>query len=162
MIYWDLDGVLREFGTYILGYEPNRWDATRDGKTVIQIVNENPEICMKCPPTKYLQIVNEYMDKIIVLSNQLPSWIPFTNKWLNNNIEISYEVKYTRNAGQKLSLLKKCDILVEDFPNYSDYSQIALIDYAYNRHLDVPVRISTTKDLERFLLSFEDMYERVI
>jgi hypothetical protein len=162
MLYFDLDGVLREFGTYILGYEPTHWDATKDGKTVIEIVNEHPEICLYCPETKYLKIVNEYMDKITVISNQLPSWMPFTNKWLNNHIKIPYEVIYTSGPKEKLAMLKPGDYIVEDYPCFDNYSQVALINYAYNRHLDVPIRISNTEDLERFLLSFDDIYERVI
>jgi len=162
VIFWDLDGVLREFGTYILGYEPSHWNATRDGKTVIEIVNEHPEICAYCPETKYLKIVNEYMDKITIMSNQLPSWMAFTNRWLNRHIKIPYEVIYTNGPQEKLAMLKPGDFIVEDYPCFSDYSQVALINYAYNKHLDVPIRIFDTRQLEEFLLGFDDIYQRMI
>ncbi len=161
-LYFDLDGVLREFGTYILGYEPDHWNATRDGKTVIEIVNEHPEICLYCPETKYLKIVNEYMDKITIMSNQLPSWMTFTNRWLNNHIKIPYEVIYTSGPKEKLAMLEPGDFIVDDYPCFPDYSQVALITYAYNKHLDVPIRISSTEQLEEFLLGFDDIYQRVI
>ncbi len=151
-VYWDLDGVLREFGTYVLGYEPSYWDAiNKDGKTVIELVNERPEICLECPESKYLPIVNEYLDKITIMTNQLPSWIPFTDKWLNNHIQIQYEVIYTKNPGDKLARLKEGDILVEDFPNFPCYDNIVLIDRTYNKHVSAPLRISTISDLKKFI-----------
>lgn len=151
-VYWDLDGVLRELGTYVLGYEPLSWDAkNKDGKTVIQIVNKCPEICMRCPESKYLPIVNEYLDKITIMTNQMTSWIPYTNQWLNNHIQIQYEVIYTKSPMDKLARLKEGDVLVEDFPGFSNYNNIALIDRAYNRHLDVPLRISNIDQLKTFI-----------
>lgn len=162
-LYFDLDGVLREFGSYVLGGEPDRWDATnQDGKTVIQIVNEHPEICLECPETEYLGVVNELLDRIVILSNQLPLWAPYTSQWLNNHIEIPYQVIYTSGPDEKLRILKSSDVIIEDYPKFRDYSQVALISRDYNKHLNVPLRISNARELESFLLSFDDIYYRNI
>ena len=151
-LYFDLDGVLREFGSYVLGYEPTHWDAINtEGKTVIQIVNERPEICLECPETEYLPIVNKYLDNIIILSNQLPLWAPYTSQWLNNHIKIPYRVIYTSGPEEKLRVLKSKDVIVEDYPKFLDYSQVALITRSYNKHLDVPCRISNVWEFKEFL-----------
>lgn len=153
-LYFDLDGVLREFGTYILGYEPFCWDAKRNGKTVIEIVNEHPEICLSCPETEYLKVVNDMLDHITILTNQKTSWISFTNKWLNNHIKIGYDVIYTSNAEEKLSMIDKDSILVEDYPLFDNYSNIALITMNYNKHLKVPIRISNIKEFINFIIKY--------
>jgi hypothetical protein len=152
VVYWDLDGVLRLFGSYILGYEPQDWNATsEDGKSVIQIVNEHPELCLSAPESEYLPIVNERLEKIHLLTNQLPSWVPYTNRWLNEHIKIQYEVIYTKGPTEKLAMLKPNDVLVEDYPNFSSYEQVALITRAYNRGVNAPLRISNIKEFEAFL-----------
>ena len=151
MLYWDLDGVLRLFGSYVLGYEPEVWDAKHNGKTVVDLVNEHPEICLYAPESEYLPIVNECCNKIHILTNQLPNWIPWTDKWLNNHIKISYEVIYTNGPDDKMAYLDDNDILIEDYPRYSDYSKIALITRNYNKDLIVPTRISNQFELINFL-----------
>jgi hypothetical protein len=151
MIYFDLDGVLRLLGSHVLGYEPTNWHDKYNGKTIIEIINENPRLCLTAPETEYLPIVNDKLDKIVLLTNQMTSWIPYTDKWLNNHIKIQYEVIYTKGPEDKLKFLKKSDILVEDFPNFLSYSQIALITRKYNEHLEVPLRISSVEQFKVFL-----------
>ena len=155
MIYWDLDGVLRLLGSYVLGQEPDVWDKKYKGKTVVQHINEHPEICLYAPESEYLPIVNEVCDHINILTNQLPSWIPWTDKWLNNHIKISYEVVYTNGPDAKFSYLGKDDILIEDYPKYQSYNQIALITRNYNKDLDVPLRISSPDELLKFLENYQ-------
>lgn len=152
MLYFDLDGVLREFGSYVLGYEPYSWDAkNKDNKTVIQIVNENPKICLECPETEYLEVVNAMLDSIVILSNQLPSWAPYTSQWLNKHIKIPYRVIYTTGPSEKLKILKSNDVILEDYPNFVSYNNVALITRNYNKHLKVPLRISNVEEFITFL-----------
>lgn len=146
-----MDGVLRIFGSYVLGYEPENWNDIHSGKSIIEIVNENPEICAYCPESEYLPIVNKRLNNINILTNQLPSWIPFTELWLNKHIKIPYDVVYTKNSNHKLTYLNKNDILVEDFPGFSSYNNIALITRNYNKNVVVPIRISNTEEFNRFL-----------
>ena len=150
MIYWDLDGVLRALPEHVLGYEPTHWNSLRDGKNVIELVNENPGLCLSAPETEYLPIVNNNLSKIHLMTSQLPGWIPYTNKWLDDHIKIPYEVIYTTSSVEKLSLLGD-NLLVEDFPNFPSYDRIALITRKYNEHLDVPLRISSVEQFKVFL-----------
>ena len=155
LIYWDLDGVLRLLGSYVLGQEPDTWDKKYKGKTVIQHINEHPEICLHAPESEYLPIVNENCEQLTILTNQLPSWIPWTDKWLNNHIKISYEVIYTNGPDHKLRLIDEKSILVEDYPLFNNYNNIALITRNYNKLLDVPLRISNPDELRKFLESYQ-------
>ena len=155
MLYWDLDGVLRILGSYVLGYEPENWHDTYNGKTIIEIVNEHPELCMTCPESEYLSIVNNKLQEITILTNQLDSWIPFTEIWLRHHIKIPYDVVYTKSSEHKLSFLKNSDILVEDFPGFKSYNNIALVTRRYNSHLNVPCRISKQNDLRKLIDSHE-------
>lgn len=155
MLYWDLDGVLRILGSYVLGYEPKNWYDTYNGKTIIELVNEHPELCMTCPESEYLSVVHEKLDNITILTNQLDDWIPFTEIWLRRHIKIPYDVVYTKSSKHKLDFLKNGDILVEDFPGFQNYNNIALITRRYNEHLNVPCRISSLIDLRRLIDSHE-------
>ncbi len=155
MLYWDLDGVLRILGSHVLGYEPKNWHDTYNGKTIIELVNEHPELCMTCPESEYLSIVNEKLRNIIILTNQLDDWIPFTEIWLRRHMKIPYDVVYTKSGEQKLQYLGKNDVLVEDFPGFRNYDNIALVTRRYNKHLNVPCRISSLIDLRRLIDSHE-------
>jgi len=155
LLYWDLDGVLRILGSHVLGYEPENWHDTYNGKTIIEIVNEHPELCMTCPESEYLPIIHEKLDNITILTNQIDDWIPFTEIWLRHHIKIPYDVVYTKSSEHKLSFLKNSDILVEDFPGFKSYNNIALITRHYNEHLNVPCRISSLIDLRRLIDSHE-------
>ena len=155
MLYWDLDGVLRILGSYVLGYEPENWHDTYNGKTIIEIVNEHPELCMTCPESEYLPIIHEKLDNITILTNQIDDWIPFTEIWLRHHIKIPYDVVYTKSSEHKLSFLKNSDILVEDFPGFKSYNNIALVTRRYNSHLNVPCRISKQNDLRKLIDSHE-------
>ena len=155
MLYWDLDGVLRILGSHVLGYEPENWHDTYNGKTIIEIVNEHPELCMTCPESEYLPIIHEKLYNITILTNQLDDWIPFTEIWLRRHIKIPYDVVYTKSSEHKLSFLKNSDILVEDFPGFKNYNNIALVTRSYNEHLNVPCRISTPNNLRILIDSHE-------
>lgn len=139
------------FGSYALGYEPENWDEKHNGKSVIDIVNERPEICAYCPESEYLPIVNEKLDHIQILTNQMSDWIPFTELWLRRHIKIPYDVIYTKSSDQKLTYLGNNDILVEDFPKFHSYDNIALITRNYNKTLDVPLRISNVDEFNKFI-----------
>lgn len=160
-IYFDLDGVLRLLGRNGFIHEPNDWYEKINGKTVIEIVNDNPEICELSPPSEYLNIVNNSFKHIIILTNQLPDWIPYTERWLQNHMKIPYDVVYTKNGADKLTYLNEFDYLVEDYPGFDSYDRIALITRNYNKHIEAPIRISTENEFEQFLGSYT-MFERFV
>lgn len=156
MLYWDIDGVLRLLYCSTFRYEPNSWDEKLNGKSHIDIVNEHPEICLYAPPSEYLEIVNTYCNHLHLLSNQLPSWITWTNKWLNKHVKIPYDVKYTKNPAHKISLLGSNDYLVEDYPKFQDYSKIILINRKYNQDTKCPIRISKPNELIKIIAKLGD------
>ena len=156
MFYWDIDGVLRLLYCGAFKHEPSYWGETLNGKTLIDIVNEHPEICLSSPPSEYVKVVNRYCKHLHILSNQLPSWTEWTNKWLNKYIEIPYDVRYTNNPFHKISLLGHNDYLVEDYPNFQDYSKIILINRKYNRGIECPIRISKPNELIKIIAKLGD------
>ena len=143
VLYFDLDGVFRILGTSVLGHEPFKWDAKKNGKSVIQIVNEDPSVCERLPAYEdMLHVVNTSLDSIFILTNQLDSWIPYTERWLEKKLKIPYQVVYTSGPDEKLKFLQKGDILVEDYPLFKSYDQIALVNRNYNMVVPNPkVRI---------------------
>ena len=147
--------MLRMLSSHAVNYnELNTWDYRNEkGQSIIDIVNEHPEICLHSPESEYLPVVNDWLDHITILSNQLSSWIPFTNRWLNNHIIIPYEVIYTKGPNDKLKYLTNGDWLIEDYPKFSDYNNIVLIDRPYNQSLDVPIRVRNPKQLIDFLIN---------
>jgi hypothetical protein len=147
-LLFDLDGVLRMLGTAAFGFEVDKWDAKVNGKSAIEAINDNLSLCINASESEYLPIVNAKLDEITILTNQLPNWIPYTKVWLKEHLTIPYKVIYTNGPDQKLRLLEKDSILVEDFPKFSSYQQIALITRNYNKHLEVPYRISNVEQFK--------------
>lgn len=154
-LIFDLDGVLRMLGTAAFGFEVDKWDAKVNGKSAIEAINDDLSLCISAPESEYLPIVNTKLSEIMLLTNQLPSWIPYTKIWLKEHIKIPYKVIYTNGPEQKLRLLNRDSILVEDFPNFSSYRQIALITRNYNKHLDVPCRISNVEQFKDLIEKWE-------
>ena len=150
--FFDLDGVLRRLELAVFGHEVDEWQAKNvNGQNLLEIVNARPELCVSAPPSEYLPVVNEKLESITILTNQLPSWQPYTNIWLEQYLEIPYKVIYTTGITSKLGHLGTNDILVEDYPLFPDYNKIALITRPYNTKLNVPVRINNVEQFEAFL-----------
>jgi hypothetical protein len=152
IIFFDLDGVLRRLELAAFGHEVNSWHAVNaDGQDLIAIVNANPELCLAAPPSEYLSVVNENLESITLLTNQLPSWQPYTTFWIEQHLEIPTKTIYTTCITSKLHNLGVHDILMEDFPGFPDYSKIALVTRPYNAKLHVPVRINNVEQFKAFL-----------
>lgn len=149
MLYFDLDGVLRMLGETALGKVPESWGEEKDGLDTIEIVNANPELCLTAAPSEYVDSVNKLLDEVFILTNQLPSWIPYTEQWLDEYLKVPYIVVYTKDSADKLSRLASGDLLIEDYPKFPDYSQIVLVTRLYNQHLQVPRRINSVADFEK-------------
>ena len=159
MIYFDLDGVLRDLCTATLGRQALRWnEKNRGGKGIIDIVNDNPRICETAPATEYLEVFNTFdfgREVPTILTRQLPLWIVHTRYWLMLNVIRNYNLKIV-GPESKLLYLKKGDLLVEDYPGFDDFSQIALIDRPYNREADAEQRIYKPEELLRVLEQYKE------
>ena len=165
MLYFDLDGVLRDINYLVFGKEePDKWDAVNNsGNDVITAVNKNRDILTRAPGTEYLKPVLDYIENygksLCLITCQPSAWRPYTEKWIERNISkrpyFSARppiVYYTREPEAKLGLLSKNDYLVEDYPKFKTYEKIYLIDRQYNRNVrGERHRVRKPKDLIKIM-----------
>lgn len=146
MIYFDLDGVLRDLAHRVLRRHPTKWDdKTDDGESIIRYVSKNLDVLWTSAPTRYLTR-REYEVKRIITS-QPKKWRKITMDWINFHIRGAL-VTFVEEPEDKLQYLGAGDYLVEDYPYFNDYSKIILIDKAYNKNVLAPFkRVSTPKQL---------------
>ena len=143
MVYFDLDGVLRDL-CGAAGIEPDKWNCKVGpyNQSFVEFFGDNPELLLTAKPTEYLHIAdfyNKYISKITILTNQIESWRRLAVEWINIHFKGNApEVIFAKNKLAYLSSEK--DLLIEDDPNLSDYSQVMLIDRSYNRNITLPHR----------------------
>ncbi len=150
MIYFDLDGVIRDLCTITNNGNYDTWDKPIDGLSFSEFFNQNLHLLLKAPATEYFSVIANYPGEIKIITVQPEPWRPNCIEWVNaylgnRNPEIIFE-------NDKLQLLSENDLLVEDYPLYEDYSQIILIDRPYNWDVKDPVaRVKTPMQLWRIL-----------
>ncbi len=156
VIFWDIDGPVRRLDKAVFkGETPDTWDQkTKNGRTLFQEVNATPELCLLSEPSEYLPLLNS-MKRVTFLSNQPLKWQHYTLQWLNIYVRIPYKVVFTKDWRDKMGYLKMNDFLIEDFPCFSSYDQIVLIDRPYNRHVVCPRRASTPEELEALIATLK-------
>jgi len=153
-IYFDLDGVIRDTCREVLGYYPHQWDCYGpDGRPYCQIIEDNLRLLYTAPVTQYHEVIKK-LPFVNILTCQPESWRDFTCCWLYEHFEFhQFDVIFVNHADEKLKILKPGDVLIEDYPLFSDYSQIALIDYPYNREVKGEIiRIHEPEELDAFLI----------
>jgi len=149
MIYTDIDGVLRDL-CGAAGINPIEWNCKIGPEEVsfIEFFSSNLMLLSIAKPTKYfdvIQMYHNYIKPVIILSAQLNPWKELTTTWVNKHFK---SPPVTIFNSDKLFYLGRNDILIEDSPNLSDYSQVILIDQLYNRKIKLPhVRVETPKQL---------------
>jgi len=145
-IFWDLDGVLRKLTYAFHGGWPESWDQLIDGKGVVECIDENLSHLLECPEAEYIEIARECYPLHIV-SLQPDNWRKNTSKWLDIHLPEAH-VKYVTKPDHKLLYLE-CGtrILIEDIPNFDDYTYIILIDRPYNTHVNAPHRVKSPDEL---------------
>jgi len=160
IIYFDIDGVLRALDKELWGSERKSWDGNFvGGVDVCTFLDAHPEVLFSAPPTEYLKSVKNFYTfygfTLYLMSYQTENWRSNTEKWLKKHLNgIKYKVTYVTNLEDKLKLLRNNDLLIEDYPNFSDYSKIIIVDRKYNRHVK-GVRVKTAKQLLNLLFKEE-------
>jgi len=151
MIYFDLDGVIRDLCSIVFGFEPIKWDyQNKEGKTLVDIINENMGILRDAPPTKYLPFIKPF-SPLVILSSKCPEkWKIRTRGWVNKYLPRS-ELHFI-NPKTKQNFLNKGDFLVEDSPNLTSYENIILIDRKYNKNILPYKRVKTGYQLKKILI----------
>lgn len=157
-IVWDLDGVLRDFGTiYHERFkipQSNDWNFKYKDKGVYDWVKEDYSILVDADPTPYFSVIKDWLggNEIEIWSHQPEDWIPYTRKWLDNHLKDQYKVHYLTPKEKYAKLNDSKDtFLVDDYPFFEDYKKIILIDYDYNKDSKSVIRIKDKHQL-RFLL----------
>lgn len=153
-IYFDLDGVIRDIHKAVFGDEHiEDWHSKPEsGKSFWVAIKEDMSVIETSPPTKYYEVISLY-EPIKVISCQPMDWRPYTDKWMKKYLPSS-SITYTDNADEKLGMLGEFDVLIEDYPLFSDYSKIILIDTTYNRNVTgARMRITEPIQLDYFLYS---------
>lgn len=156
-IVFDLDSVLRDLEGYLwdrLGVpKPTVWVWRHLGKDIFEWVEgDDFNSLVYSPTTEYYLTIKKYVKNIEIWTNQPHKWRTYTDIWLKNHFGDKYLLNYlTTDEKQKRLNGEKGTYLVEDCPNFTDYSRILLIDYPYNRHIDAPNRITKPEELEVWL-----------
>jgi hypothetical protein len=153
--YFDLDCVLRDLHGAIsdklgMPFAPTDWREAPPGHaSVIDFVDNNRLLLASAPVTEYWHEIMLARDgkPITVITCSPITWIPYTRYWLAQNMPRRTKIIWCQRPEGKLELLGPHDWLVEDYPGFSDYSRIILIDRPYNRNVAAPVRVKTPAEL---------------
>lgn len=161
MIFFDIDGVVRNL-CGVHSSDRMEWSTNIGDDSLCSHIDKNLQELVASPETPYCKIVREYGIKfgLTFISHQHPSWRGPTCEWLNNHFgDIScVNVIFTAEGGDsKLQFLKPWDLIVEDYPMFSDNSQVIMIDYPYNTQGKLlggfpMVRIRNPEELRKILM----------
>lgn len=152
MIFFDLDGVIRNLHYLICGKYPDSWNAEYGGRNIFEVIHDTPSILYDSPPTEYYDIVKKL--KIVhILSCQPQNWRALTTKWLNKYLPQAIII-YTNKPDQKFNYMNSDDILFEDSPNLHSYDQIVLVRRPYNENINCIYCVNNVIDFEKYLKKF--------
>jgi len=155
MIFWDIDGTVRDIHSPVYGKNvvPLNWDSKTNGIDFCDYIDNNLQLLENAPPTEYYKIVCQYKKPHFLTRQPLP-WIPYTTKWLKNHFE-NFIVDFIPEIEDKLDFIGPDDYIIDDYPKFSDYSQIILVDYPYNSHVFCKYRVKSPSELKKILAELE-------
>lgn len=159
-LVFDLDGVLRLlyprlWKKYKIPW-PREYIWTYKNKNIYEWVKQDKYKAVRNGiPTQFLSIVKKHIAIPEIWTYQPEDWRKYTIEWLNMHIG-KYNIKfYTTEQKREALDMDRDIILVEDCPLFTNYEQIALIDYSYNRDVNTAYRIKTILDFERLFTLIE-------
>lgn len=162
-IIWDLDSTLVDVEKYMHEHfgvpYPDKWDWIYEGKTHPQWELYNNCATIKHSDLTYVgrYILNNWHDPILIWTARSSSLDSYTSKWIhekfphkdvtwNSGISTQEKEEWLMNRQHHFPTF-----LVEDSPNFTDYSKIILIDKPYNRHVDADIRVHNEYELHEAL-----------
>lgn len=148
-VYFDLDGVIRDLAGHVFSDDPDSWDTPIKGMSFYDYVDKNPSTLVDSPKTKYCEVISKFSPHIVTC--QPAHWRTYTLKWIAENIPTLSAVTFVKHPDEKFKMISKSDWIVEDYPNFKDYSRVILIDHKYNRAANAVIRIKDPVDLLRLL-----------
>ena len=161
MIFFDIDGVLRNLDLELWGHHPKTWMKDVNGVSVFDYVNSNKDVLVKAKPTEYVPVVQDFAkishQPLMFLTHQPPEWIPYTEKWLRKHFNSFYIVKYVNCTEDKIPFLEELQrrrldtILIDDHPILVGHDLTITLDRPYNQG-ETWGRIKTPEELNDFLI----------
>ena len=89
-IVFDLDGVLRDIISYLekrYNILIREWYWNHEKKDIYKLIKEdNYRALIDAEPTDYLKSIIKNFDYLEIWTNQPDKWLPYTNKWIDENI----------------------------------------------------------------------------
>jgi hypothetical protein len=142
-IYWDLDGVLRDLCKVVFGGHADVWDQkTESGKDLIETVDDDLDLLRIAPVSEYIEIA-QLCDPIHIITVQPDHWRKYTTNWIDHYFKDA-KVKFLNKPEDKLKfIVSGTRTLIEDYPLFSCYDNIILIDRPYNRNVKGVLRVSS-------------------
>ncbi len=151
MIYFDLDGVVRDLHG-AMNWDPTDWDATINGINFFDYIESHPEVLLNAEPTEYFEVIKEYNP--LIISAQPNSWRPLTLQWLTKWIPNLNGIIFVHAPNDKFKFVHPSDILIEDYPKFKSYTNVFLIDRPWNKDVKVINRIKTPSELDKILIQY--------
>lgn len=154
---FDLDGVIRHLSLYMVGSNGvTDWNQDMPfGGSFMDVMEENLDLLKQAPPTRYYPAIHKYglTHKLEIITRQPVHWREKTMYWIMEHLDANnVNVHFVDEADEKLEMLGPDDVLVEDYPFFTDYKKVALIDYSYNQNVTGElVRIMNPDDLYNLL-----------
>jgi len=146
MIYFDIDGVIRDLDGYF-GKRRTEWHMKVNGMTLVEAVDSDMRALTETEPLPFLEVIREFNPEPTFMTVQPANWIKPTMEWIGKHVP-GAAINFTPAPTYKLWLLKPGDLLVEDYPFFEDYSRIILIDWPYNQNVKNPyARVRTPDEL---------------
>lgn len=157
-IIFDLDGILRDLiGAFCKDLNlpiPTKWEFKKGDKTIYEWMEEKDyEPLVTSFPTEYYRTIRNNTKDMEIWTDQIPEWRPYTEEWIRIHLG-KCKIRYLLTSEKESRLYGlKNTYLVEDCPNFKDYSNIILIDRPYNQNVKAPNRMKTPSELETILTS---------
>lgn len=151
-IFFDLDGVIRNLAVAVFGTDPPHYYHTVDGKSLVDIVHENPRMLIDAPETEYCDYIRSTYGEIIILTAQWPDWLDRTRAWIKEHIP--HSVVLNCKPSEKVRFIERIGgLLIEDSPTLSSYKNIILVNRAYNQEVTGCVRVYNPDELDRAIVN---------
>ena len=154
-VFWDIDGVLRDLCGIVWGSEPEEWTNEFKGINIYDFVKlKDYRPLVEAESFEFIQVARS-MPEVFILSCQPVEWRKYTEEWLKRNFSDNrLFLCFVEEIEEKINFLNKAKdfFLIDDYPFFSDYSKVILIDKLYNRIVENPFkRVYNIDDLKEVI-----------
>ncbi len=118
MIFWDIDGVIRDLAVMLWGDEPLYYNqSTIDGTNIMDKLNREPELLGMAPPTEYLPIAQRYQKKYnnihFITLQKNNDCRHFTIEWIKAYFQEDYSITFVIEESEKDTFLGKFALIYD-------------------------------------------------